>query len=70
MRDDIDDVLVDTHGSVWTFEAISEAAKQWFKENVQSESWQWLGDKLGVDHRYASSLLEGIRAAGFSIGEG
>jgi len=62
------DVLIRCDGTVWTFNPISERAKQWFDENVQSESWQWLGSSLVVDHRWAADLIRGIIDARLKIG--
>lgn len=58
-------VAVTSHGSVVTFTPLTEEAKAWFDENVQSEGWQWIGASLGVDHRMANLLAEGLVAEGF-----
>jgi len=62
------DVRIDDQGTLVMFEPISQAAKDWFSEHVQSESWQWMGTRLGVDHRMAQNLVDGIEGAGFTIG--
>lgn len=61
------DVTVNDAGSIVQFTPISNAAKAWFNDNVQSESWQWLGNALGVDHRYAEDLIGGLIAEGFEV---
>ena len=60
------DIVVnfDVFSTVWSFEPVSEYAKQWVDFNVTTESWQWSGDKFVVDHRPAQGLLE------FIVGEG
>lgn len=64
---DIDVEVVD-HGSIIQFQPISDAAKAWFDENVEAESWQWLGYALNVDHRYADNLINGLINEGFKVG--
>jgi len=63
------DVHVYNQGTVIGFMPMSEAANEWFADNVQAENWQWLGGMLAVDHRYASDLIEGIKEAGLEIEE-
>ncbi len=62
------DFLIEDQGSIVLFQPMSDAAKEWFSENVQSEGWQWMGPRLAVDHRPAQHLLEGIEAEGFTVG--
>jgi hypothetical protein len=40
------DVLISNEGTVWVFNPLTPAAKDWFDENVESEPWQWLGTSL------------------------
>ena len=62
------DVLIRNEGTVWVFNPLTPAAKEWFDENVESESWQWLGTSLVVDHGFAMGLIQGIEDAGLAIG--
>jgi hypothetical protein len=62
------DVTVMNEGSIVAFRINTKEAKEWFKENVQAEGWQWMGSSLCVDPRYAEGLIEGIGEAGLSIG--
>ena len=55
------------HGTVILIWPVSDAAHQWVEENVITEPWQWFGGALGVDHRFARDLIDGITAAGFEI---
>jgi hypothetical protein len=41
--------------------------KLWIADHVESEDWQWFGQSLTVDHRYADDLEEYIREAGLVI---
>lgn len=62
------DVLVANEGTVVSFRPVSEAGKAFIEENVESESWQWLGDALVVDHRYAEPLIQGMLDDGLELG--
>jgi len=61
------DVLIANDFSVFVFTPLTPAAKQWVAENVQSESWQWLGASLVVETRYAWGLAEGMLADGLVL---
>ncbi len=61
------DVEVSNEGSVVLFTPLTEDARAWIDENVQSESWQWLGASLAVDHRFAMDLLNGMAGAGLVL---
>lgn len=57
------DVLVIDHGTVVTFLPQSEAAVEWFDQNVER-------DVLGgftADHRPARDILEGVAQEGFVV---
>lgn len=54
------DVLIEDHGTIVTFHPLTQRARAWFDEFVQAEPWQWLGQRLSVDHRMAMPLIEGI----------
>lgn len=61
------DVTVSNHGSIMMFEVNTEAAREWFEENVPTESWQWMGHSLAVEPRYAENLVAGIVEAGMTV---
>lgn len=61
------DVLVNNAGTLFTFCPLTARAKEWISENVQSESYQWLGATLCVEHRYAWGLAEGMKDAGLVL---
>lgn len=61
------DVQVHNGGSVFQFEIKSAAARTWVDENVGSEGWQWMGNRLCVEHRFAGPLAEGLIEAGFDV---
>jgi hypothetical protein len=61
------DVLIGGGGaSITTFTPMSAEAKDWFEENVETETWQWLGESLAVDSRMAMAIIDGLDEAGIT----
>lgn len=56
------DILIRDHGSMWSFTPQSDEAGAYMREGVQTESWQWSGETLMVDHRPARGLLAHLEA--------
>lgn len=62
------DILITNHGSVVQFWPLTPAATTWIDDNVELESWQWLGGaSFNVDWRYADPLIEGMAADGLRV---
>jgi len=61
------DVLVRNEGSVVMFNPKSAEAKAWVKENLDLESWQWMGNAFAVEWRYAPDVAEGMMGDGLEI---
>jgi hypothetical protein len=61
------DVLIENEGTIVMFQPVTDAARDWFAENVQTEGWQWFGPRLAVDHRTAGSLITGLLSEGFNL---
>lgn len=61
------DFIVVTHGSIWTFEPITEAAKNFTETDLQVEGYQWLGKSFGVDSRQADALVTCLEEEGFNL---
>jgi hypothetical protein len=38
----------------------------WLSNNVGTEPWQWQGNSLCIDFRFAPDLLAALQAAGFT----
>lgn len=55
------DFRIRNEGTVVMFTPMTEAARQFLRDKVQSESWQWMGDSLCVDHRVAWDLLHVLK---------
>ena len=62
------DVRVYSDSTLVGFQPVSDAAREWFAENVESEPWQWMGGVLWCDARPAQALVEGLAAEGFNLG--
>jgi hypothetical protein len=62
------DFLVRSHGSVWTFEPLTEAVKDFTTTGIDVHDWQWLGPGFGVDHRLANDLVTALEGEGFALG--
>jgi len=63
------DMLVRNCGSIWQLFPLSQKATDWINDNVETESWQWMGSSLAVDGRFVGPLLDGARAAGLKVEE-
>lgn len=59
-----DDFDIIDAGSLIGIKTLSEAGKAWMDEHVQAEGWQWLGDILYMDKRFAFDLIAGMREDG------
>lgn len=64
------DVAISDEGTIVLFKPLTEAAREWISDHVQSESWQWLAGRLAVEHRYASVLIEAMRGDGLTVANG
>jgi hypothetical protein len=60
---DATDLLVNDTGSFVMLTPLTCSARAWFDEHVQSEPWQWQGDALAVDYRYADAIIDGCWGA-------
>jgi hypothetical protein len=61
------DFAVTNEGTLFMFFPQSKRAKKWTDENVHLESYQWLGFRFAVEHRFAENLCEGIVSDGLSV---
>ena len=53
-------VSIENHGSVVLLRPLSDEARLWIDENVQTEGWQWFGDAFAVEPRYVEPLVRGL----------
>lgn len=61
------DFHISNQGSIVMITPVTSVAKEWVDENVQLDSWQWLGISFAVEHRYAAGLIEGLHEADFEL---
>jgi hypothetical protein len=61
------DITIENHRSVFLFHLHSDAARTWVEDNVSTESWQWFGQALAVDHHCARDLAQGMLDDGFTV---
>jgi hypothetical protein len=59
------DVLIENHGTIFTFELATPAARAWVGEHIHDGLW--MGKRLVVEHRYAYSVAAGMQADGLVI---
>jgi hypothetical protein len=55
------------HPSIYLLTPHTTAARAWLDENVQAESYQFIGTSLAVEHRFIAQIVEGIIAAGMEV---
>lgn len=61
------DFIVSTHGSVWTIEAVSDAAREFAEEHLEVPGWAGIPTHFTTDHRPARDLCERLDADGFTL---
>lgn len=66
-RTKIADLEVRNYGTVALIEALTEAGRKWLHENVYADSWQWLGDRLAVEPRFAGAVMASAADAGLGV---
>ena len=54
------DCQIINEGSVFMIMPLSGVTKIWIDENLQTESWQWLGNNLVIEHRYIKDIVQGM----------
>ena len=60
------DFLVTNHGTLFTFLAVSEAAKE-FAEEAFADAMTFGKDNYVVEHRYADFIIEDLQEKGFAL---
>ena len=61
------DFRVRLHGTVWTFEPLTDRAKDHATTVMDVQDWQRLGPAFGVDHRLALDLVTALEDEGFEV---
>ncbi len=62
------DVTICDQGTVVLFQLNNDIAGEFVADNVQIESWQWVGNGgFTVDQRYAGNLIAGMQDDGLTV---
>jgi hypothetical protein len=61
------DVLIENHGSVALFTAMTPDANQWVEEHVQVEPWQQIGCSIACEPRYLEQIIVGMQESGLIV---
>ncbi len=61
------DIQIDCAGSIYYLTPMNEQGREWIDSHLETESWQWQGLSLAVEHRYAEDIALGARADGLSV---
>jgi hypothetical protein len=61
------DFVITNMGTTVLIRPVTDAAKQWVEDNVETEAWQWLGDAFGVDHRPGWGLVDILEDSGLFV---
>jgi hypothetical protein len=61
------DLWVRDEGTVVAFRPVTETGRKWIDENIISEPWQWLGNTLAVDRRYADPIIQSASFEGLKV---
>ncbi len=61
------DFIVYQHGTVWSFQAVTEAARLVIEEHVLVEPWQGIPAAFTADYRPARHLVEALIADGYIV---
>ena len=62
------DVLIENHGSVALFTAMTPDAHQWVEKHVHVEPWQRIGCSIACEPRFLDQLVEGMQESGLVVG--
>jgi hypothetical protein len=60
------DFQIVDHGSVVMFTPLNLDAQTFAQNELEIDSWQWMGNGFAVDHRIALGLHEYLIDSGFS----
>jgi hypothetical protein len=61
------DFIVTDQSSVWLFEPLTEAARQFVRQQIERDDWLWVGQGFAIDYLAAGALAEDLQNEGFII---
>lgn len=61
------DIRIENHGSIVLLRPVTQDAKDWVEENLQTEDWQgWCG-AIAVDPRCVGAIVDGAIGDGLIV---
>ena len=64
------DATVANHGTLFTFDLLTDEAREWVDAEVDVPSYMWLGGRsFACEHRFALDIAMGMMEAGLSVGD-
>ncbi len=60
-------MIITNTGSFFLFTPETTEERVWIDDNVAPEGWQWMGNSLAVDARFAEGLAVGMTEDGITI---
>lgn len=61
------DIIILDCGSVIQLQGMTSEGLNWLVDNLELEPWQWLGNSVGIDQRYADDIIIGAQDAGLVV---
>ena len=62
------DVVISSAGSsLIRLEPTTPAAKEWVRENLPLEGWQWLSNGFVIEGQYVNDIINGMRNDGLTV---
>jgi hypothetical protein len=61
------DITIENHGSIARFVPLTEEGREFLTSEVSAEPWQWFGNGLCVEWRYAEGLAEAAQDSGLTV---
>lgn len=63
------DIFIRDEGTIIVLSPATKRGQAWMDDNIQAESWQWMGGGLCVDHRMAQDIIDGMTIGGLGLAQ-
>jgi aromatic ring-cleaving dioxygenase len=63
----VPDLYVQNDGSIFVVHPLTPPGKKFLRHECQSESWQWLGEALSVDHHMIGAIVQVAQDQGLVV---
>lgn len=61
------DFRIERSGGISLLIPFTAAAREWVDENLELESWQWIGGRIAVEPRCVEAIVDGMEEAGLIV---